>query len=192
VRDELLLDPNMTQVELVGVREYEIHVEVPQATLRRYGLTLKDVADTVTRASMERGGGSLKTSGGDILVRVKDRRDYAREYARLPLLTEENGSRILLEDVARVIEGFEDTDAWASYNGERAVMIEVYRVGNQTPIQVAGAAKLFLEKLNQCVRGFADRKPVCVAGPPESPGPQSALLALELPGTFSETVQPLL
>jgi multidrug efflux pump subunit AcrB len=149
VRDELLLDPNVTQVELTGVREYEIHVEVPQATLRRYGITLKDIADTVTLASVERAGGSLKTSGGDILVRVKDRRDYAREYARLPLLTEENGSRILLEDVARVTEGFEDTDAWASYNGERAVMIEVYRVGNQTPIQVAGAAQLVLEKLNQ-------------------------------------------
>jgi len=149
VRDEMLLDPRITQVELTGVRNYEVQVEVPMATLRRYDFTLQDVADSVARSSVELGGGSLKTSGGDVLVRVKDRRDFAREYARLPVLTREDGSRVLLEDIGRVAEGFEDTDAWASFNGERAVMIEVYRVGDQKPTEVAQAAKAILERLNR-------------------------------------------
>ena len=75
VRDELLLDPRITQVLLDGVRDFEILIEVSQENLRRYDLTLQDVAQTVARASVELGGGSLKTSGGDILVRVKDRRE---------------------------------------------------------------------------------------------------------------------
>jgi multidrug efflux pump subunit AcrB len=146
VRDELLLDPNITQVLLDGVRDYEIHIEVPQESLRRYNLTLQTVADTVARASVELGGGSLKTSGGDILVRVKDRRERAREYARLPVLSLADGSQVLLEDIATVREGFEDTNAWASYNGYQAVMIDVYRVGDQTPTQVAEAARAVLEQ----------------------------------------------
>jgi multidrug efflux pump subunit AcrB len=151
VRDELLLDPRITQVALSGVRDYEIQVEVPQANLRRYGITLETVAGAVSRASVELGGGSLETAGGDILVRVKDRRDYAREYARLPVLTREDGAQILLEDIAGVVEGFEDTDNWASYNGQPAVQIEVFRVGDQTPVMVAGAAKDVLAQLNHAL-----------------------------------------
>jgi len=148
VRDELLLDPDITQVSLGGVRDFEIQVEVSQENLRRYDLTLQTVAETVARASVELGGGSLKTDGGDILVRVKDRRDYARQYARLPVISLADGSQVLLEDIATVREGFEDTNAWASYNGQPAVRIEIYRVGEQTPIQVAEAARSVLERIS--------------------------------------------
>jgi multidrug efflux pump subunit AcrB len=147
VRDELLLDPDITQVSLGGVRDFEIQVEVSQENLRRYDLTLQTIADTVARASVELGGGSLKTAGGDILVRVKDRRDTARQYARLPVLSLADGSQVLLEDIASVHEGFEDTNSWASYNGQPAVRIEIYRVGEQTPIQVAEAARAVLERI---------------------------------------------
>ena len=149
VRDTLLLDPHITQVELTGVKDYEIQVEIPQATLRRYRITLADAGDAIAGASVELGGGSLKTAGGDILVRVKDRRDYARQYAQLPLLTEDDGSRILLGGVATVREGFEDTHTWARFDGYPAVMIEIYRVGDQTPTEVADAGKAVLEKMNR-------------------------------------------
>ncbi len=149
VRDTLLLDSHITQVELTGVKDYEIQVEIPQATLRSYGMTLGDAADAIAGASVELGGGSLKTTGGDILVRVKDRRDYAVQYARLPLLTQEDGSQILLGDVATVKEGFEDTNTWAQFDGEPAVMIEIYRVGDQTPTEVARAGIAILEQQNQ-------------------------------------------
>ncbi len=149
VRDKLLQNTNITQVELTGVKDYEIQVEIPQATLRRFGLTLGDVANTIATASVELGSGTLKTDGGDIMVRIKDRRDYARQYARIPLMTMEDGSRILLEDVATVKEGFEDSNTWANFNGNPAVMIEVYRVGDQTPTEVAEATMTVLEELNQ-------------------------------------------
>ncbi|GAB6905027.1 MdtB: multidrug resistance protein, AcrB/AcrD/AcrF family [Desulfosarcina cetonica] len=149
VRDKLLENDNITQVELTGVKDYEVQVEIPQATLRRFGQTLGDVAETIADASVELGGGSLKTEGGDILVRVKDRRDYASQYAHLPLLTQADGSQILLGDVATVREGFEDSNTWAEFDGQPAVMIEIYRVGDQTPTEVAGAAKTVLEQLNR-------------------------------------------
>ena len=153
VRDELLSDDHITQVELTGVRDYEIQVEIPQATLRRFGITLADAANTIAKASVDLGGGSLKTSGGDILVRVKDRRYYAEQYARLPLISLEDGSRILLEDVATVREGFEVANSWANFNGQPAVMVEIYRVGDQTPREVADAGKAIIDKLNQTLPG---------------------------------------
>ncbi len=148
VRDELLLEKGITQVELEGVRDREIHVEISSTTLRQYNLTLADVAQAVSRASVELGGGSIKTRGGDILLRIKDRRDYAAQYARLPVMTAQDGAKVLLEDIARVSEGFEESENWASFNGKRAVTIAVYRVGDQTPTQVAKAAKTVVQRIN--------------------------------------------
>ena len=146
MRDMLLLDPNITQVDLEGVRDYEIHVEIPQENLRRYGLTMAEVASRIGNASVELPGGSLKTDGGEILVRMKERRDLAREYARLPIITHEDGSQVLLEDLAKIREGFSDSDQYATFDGRPAVRVEVYRIGYQTPIQVANAAKAKMEE----------------------------------------------
>lgn len=138
-RDRLLQDDRITQVELSGVRPFEISIEVPQARLRAYNLTLADIADKVRAASVELPGGGLKTEGGEILVRMKERRDYGREFAKIPIITSGAGTEVRLEDIATIIDGFADTDASATYNGQRAVMIDVYRVGDQTPISVADA-----------------------------------------------------
>ncbi len=153
IKDELLQSSDITQVELSGVRDYEIHIEISQENLRRYGLTMADVAEAVSNASVEQGGGSLKTSSGEILVRMDDRKRTGEEYARIPLLTLEDGSRILLEDVATVREGFEDSDMWASFNGNRAIMVDVYRVGSQTPGSVAGAAKKIIKNVEDNLPG---------------------------------------
>jgi len=151
IRDQLLADEKITQVEFSGVRDREVLVEVPKNTLRRYGITLQDVASTISRASVELGGGSIKTRGGDILLRIRDRKDYARQYAQLPIIVSEDGSNILLEDIATVTEGFEQTDNWASFNGKRAVVIEVYRVGDQTPTEVATAGKAVVKQINDAL-----------------------------------------
>ncbi len=153
IRDELLTDDGITQVELEGVRDREIHVEVSRQTLRRYGLTLGDISKAISGASVELGGGSIKTKGGDILLRIKDRRDYARQYASLPIITSDDGSRVLLEDIATVTEGFEQSDTWASFNGKRAVIIEIYRVGDQTPTEVAARGKAMVERINHSLPG---------------------------------------
>ena len=84
IRDRFLSDPEITQVELEGVREREILVETSTNTLRRYGMTLSDVADAISTASVELGGGAIKSEGGDILLRVNSRKDYARQYASCP------------------------------------------------------------------------------------------------------------
>jgi multidrug efflux pump subunit AcrB len=140
-RATLLQSEDITQVDLTGVRPLEIRIEIPQANLRRYGLTLQQVASRLSAASVDLPGGGIKTRSGEILLRVKERRDYARQYARLPIITGPAGAQIRLEDIATVIEGFEETDRYALYDGEPAVMLEIYRVGDQTPIGVVDAVQ---------------------------------------------------
>ena len=136
-RDVLLQSPEITQVDVAGVRDMEIHIEISQETLRTYGLTLDGVAQTVAAAALEMPGGSVRTEGGEILLRVKERRDWAREFARLPVVTTASGAVVHLADIASVSEGFEDSYVEQRFDGLPCVDVEVYRVGSQTPIGVS-------------------------------------------------------
>ncbi len=141
VRDRLLQDPQITQVDLRGARRYEVAIEIDQHVLRTYGLTLDQIARRIRQTSIEIPGGNLKTQGGDILLRVSERRHWAKEFATIPLITTAEGSVLFLGDVAQIKDTFEERDRYATYNGKRAVGIEIYRVGEQTPIGVSDAVR---------------------------------------------------
>ncbi|MDH3808199.1 MAG: efflux RND transporter permease subunit, partial [Desulfuromonadales bacterium] len=141
VRDRLLQDPEITQIDLSGARDLEIHVNVPQEKLRAYKLTLDDIARTIDAASTDVPGGAVETDGGDILLRVTDRRDWANEFARIPIISASDGTVVRLEDIATVREAFEDSNRFATYNGQRSIGLDVYRVGAQTPVGVSRAVR---------------------------------------------------
>lgn len=139
VRDRLLQFPGITQVELDGARDYEVQVLIDQATLRTYGLTLQEVAQKIRTTSVEIPGGYIETAGGDILLRVMDRRDWANEFARIPVVTSPQGAVLYLDDIAEVKDDFADSDRAAFFDGYRAIGIEVFRIGKETPIGVSTA-----------------------------------------------------
>jgi len=141
VRDRLLQDEGITQIDFEGTRDFEIHVNASQETLRRYGLTLQQIADLIARNAVEVPAGAVDAAAGEILVRFDERRDWAAEFARIPIITTPDGSIIHLGDIATVREAFEDIDAIATYNGRRAIGLEIYRIGDQTPLQVSRAAR---------------------------------------------------
>jgi multidrug efflux pump subunit AcrB len=147
VRDRLLLDPEITQIDLAGTREYEVHVEVPQARLRAHGLTLEGIARTIAATSVELPGGKIETRGGEILLRTKERREWAREFARIPVVTTPDGTVVRLDAIATVRDTFQDTDAVGTYNGQRAMGLEVFRVGDQTPIGVSDAVRRVMAEI---------------------------------------------
>lgn len=141
VRDRVLQDPGITQADLVGARNFEVIVEAPTEILRAYGLTLNSVAEKIRTTAVELPGGSVETRGGEILLRMKERRDWAREFEQIPIVTTKAGSVVRLGDIAAVRDGFEETNKVMTYNGKPALMIEVYRVGEQTPIGVSDAVR---------------------------------------------------
>jgi multidrug efflux pump subunit AcrB len=139
VRDRLLLTEGITQVDLMAGRDYEIEVAVPLENLRKYNLTLAQVARILDEASVEIPGGKLETAGGEVLLRVKDRRNWAEDFAAIPVMTTPTGSIVHLEDIAEVRESFEDATRFATFNRKPSMQLLVYRVGEQTPLGVSEA-----------------------------------------------------
>jgi len=141
VRDEISALPGVTQVELSGARPYEISIEVAEETLRRHGLTLDQVAAAVRKGSLDRPGGSIKTSSGEVLLRTKGQAYTGEEFSRIVILTRDDGTRLRLGEIAKVVDGFEEDDRYASFDGQPAVLIRVYRVGDQKVLELVARVK---------------------------------------------------
>lgn len=145
MRDDLLAMEEITQAELSGVRPYEISIEVSEENLRRYGLTLEQVAQAVRRASLDLPGGAIKAKGGEILVRTKERRYLGPEYEGIIIRAAEDGSVVRLGDLAAVRDTFEETDTYATFDGMPAAMVRVYRLGKQKPLVIADVVRRYAE-----------------------------------------------
>ncbi|MGD2272731.1 MAG: efflux RND transporter permease subunit, partial [Desulfobacterales bacterium] len=136
----------ISQIDLVGVRDYEIAVEVSEENLRRYGISFDQVAGAIKSGSIDLPGGTIKTDQGEILVRSKGQMYTGREFETLPLITLDDGTVIRLGQVAKVIDGFEDIDLKTRFNGRPAALIVVNRTNDQDIIEIARIAKDYVNR----------------------------------------------
>jgi multidrug efflux pump subunit AcrB len=147
IKDDITNLPGITYAELFGIRQSEIHIEVSEQTLRRYGLTLGMVAEAVRTASLDLPAGSVKTAGGEILVRTKGRRYYAAEYQDVAVITRTDGSKVTLGQIADLRDGFEDVDLASRFQGKPSGVIEVFRVADQNALTVADTVKRYIQEV---------------------------------------------
>ena len=146
VRDGLFALPEVGQVEIVSVPPYEISIEVSEVALRRHQLTFDQVADAVRRSSLDLPGGSVRTARGEILLRTVGQAYRGDDYESLVLWTRPDGSRLLLGDVATVVDGFAETDQSARFDAVSAVTVAVYRSGEQSALDVAAAVRDYVQR----------------------------------------------
>ncbi|WP_309387563.1 efflux RND transporter permease subunit [Cerasicoccus frondis] len=146
VREDLLGTGKISQVDIIGVRDYEIGIEVSEDAMRRYGLTFQEVADAVRTTSIDLPGGAIKSDGGEILVRTKGQAYERQQFADIVLITREDGSRITLGDVANINDGFTDDPLRMVTDGQPGVDLVVYEVGQQNPLSISAAVKEYVKE----------------------------------------------
>ncbi len=146
VRDELANLPGITQVELAGARADEVAIEISEETLRRFGLSFEQVAEAVRRQSLDLPGGTVRSASGEVLLRAKGQAYEGRDFEDIVLLSRPDGTRVLLSDVAVVRDAFEETDTASRFNGDPAVVVRVFRVGDQNALTIAENVRDYIEQ----------------------------------------------
>jgi multidrug efflux pump subunit AcrB len=144
LRDELLDLPRIQKVELTGNRPDEISVEVPESELLRHGLRFDDVVEAIRRSSLDLPGGSLRTAAGEILLRANARAEWGPEFERIVLLSRPDGTQLRVGDIARVVDGYAETDQRARFDGAPAVMLHVLRPGDQRLTEAAATVRAWV------------------------------------------------
>lgn len=141
--------PKISQVQITGTRPYEISIEVSEEKLRKLELKLSDIAQAVRGSTLDLPGGSVRTERGEVILRALGKRYEASAMASIPVKTMPDGSSILLGDVAELIDGFEDLDLSSRFDGENAIVINVFRVGNEDTLALAELVRTYVENSKQ-------------------------------------------
>ena len=145
IRDELMAMPMVNQVEFLGDRDYEISVQVSEHTLRQYGLTMSEISQAIRDTSVDMPGGTIKSEGGDILLRTEGQVYTGLEFANIVLRTFPDGTRLMLGDIADIDDGFVETDGYGRFDGQASAMLRVLASGQKNELATAAAVREFIE-----------------------------------------------
>ncbi len=141
IEEDLTSLPSVSYVETTGTRRYEISIEVPLVRLRALGLTLRDVADAVRRASLDLSAGSIDTRDAQVRIRTVGQRYDQQDFEEIVLIAREDGTAIRLGDVADVRDDFQQTDLIVRHQGKPAIFVEVSRADGEQVMDVADAVR---------------------------------------------------
>ncbi|MDH4001210.1 MAG: efflux RND transporter permease subunit [Xanthomonadales bacterium] len=146
IRNEIVTLPGVTRAEFFGLRPYEISIEVSEFTLQGYGMTLSEVAQAVRRSSLDLSAGAIRADSGDILVRTKGQAYVGRDFENIVVRTNEDGTRVLLKDIAHIRDEFVEGERFSEYNGHPVTSIQVLSVGNQSELDISATVHEFVER----------------------------------------------
>jgi len=141
VRDDLLQLPSVSTASFMGERPYQIDVEIPEATLRSYGLTLDQVAAIIRSRNVEVPGGNLRSEGQDVLLRAKNKGRVGEEISRIPVITQPGGAVLTLADIGKVRDEFEDRAMVSEINGQPAMVINIERTKTEDLLAMVNSVK---------------------------------------------------
>ena len=153
VRADLLQIPQISVAEIDGERDYQIDVEIPEKTLREYGLTLTDVARRIRSRNLELPGGNIKDRGETYLLRGKNKGTVGTEIEQLPLITQRDGVVLKVSDLGTVKDEFIDTVSISRINGQPGLAIAVKAAAGEDLLAMADAVNDYVETY-QLPEGF--------------------------------------
>ncbi|MEE2808775.1 MAG: efflux RND transporter permease subunit [Verrucomicrobiota bacterium] len=137
----------VSQVELSGLRKYELSIELSEDNMRAYGVTFSAVADAVRASSIDLPGGAVRTDAGEILIKAESKRYSSADFEKIPVITRADGTVVFLGDIATILDGFEDVDLISRFNGKNAATLQVFRVGKEDTLVVAESARSYLKEV---------------------------------------------
>ena len=149
IRDEINDLEGITSTAIKGKKAREISIEISESTLKKYGLSFDFVSTAIRASSLDIPGGSVDTEVGEILIRTKGQAYSKGEFENIPIMAQPNGSMLILKDIASIEDTFADVDLDQRFNNEKALLISVYRVGNQNAVDISATVREYVELKQQ-------------------------------------------
>jgi multidrug efflux pump subunit AcrB len=148
IRDEVMALSSVNSVQIVGNRDYEISIEISEDKLQKFGLTFDQISQAVSKSSIDLPGGTIKSDGGDILLRTQGQAYTGEQYSQLVLRTNTDGTRLILADVAEITDGFVESDDFASFDELPTSSLMVQSTRNQNDLAIAKQVRQYVQEKN--------------------------------------------
>lgn len=149
VKKDLLALPDISQVVVDGLKDYEISIEFSEAKLREFGLTFAEAAAAIRASSLDLSAGVIRTPTGETLVRVKGQKYVRRDFEDIVIRTTPGGASVHLYQIAKVKDGFAENQLEGTLNGQRGALVSVFKTESEDVIRIADAVNRYVEQKRQ-------------------------------------------
>ncbi|WNO09031.1 efflux RND transporter permease subunit [Teredinibacter sp. KSP-S5-2] len=149
LREKLLALPEVSRLNLWGLYNPEIRIEITPETLQKYNISIQDLVEKIQASSLLFQAGTLKTRDGNILLRADSQAYFLRDFENIAILTDKDGAKIRLKDIATVVDDYEEDDIIVRFNGESSVGMEVLIGRKENLLEIASAVKASTAEFEQ-------------------------------------------
>jgi len=125
IRDDLAALRDIDFVEVWGVRQPQVDIELSEIDMRRYGLSFDDVVSAIRRTSLNLPAGTIRADSGDIQVQTRGQAYYEEDFNRIAVTSRDDGTEITIGDVALVKDTFEERNSLTRFNGKTAIFLAI-------------------------------------------------------------------
>ena len=146
MREEIVAMDGISSVEVAYVSADEISIEVSEQTLRRMGLTFDQVANAVRNTSLDMPGGSIRTGAGEVLLRTRGQAYTAEDLRDVVVVSREDGTRVYLDEIAAIVDGFREGETQARFDGKPAAIVRVNQVGDEDMVEISARVRAYAEE----------------------------------------------
>ena len=147
-RDRLLALPEIPMVDVSGFSTHEFSVRVKAETLRRYRLSIQDIANLIQQQAVDLPAGILEADLRSYQIRVENERRSVAELADLVVLNDDKGGRLRLGDIATISDDFTDEEVRVELNGQPAALLQVKKNTGDDTLTVYNAVQDFVDAEN--------------------------------------------
>jgi len=147
IRDDVGRLEGISRVEMRGLRNYEINIEVSETILQEHGLTLQQVAEGVRNSAVDLPGGSIKARNGEVLVRTEGRAFDKAAFEQIIIKASTDGSHLTLGEISNVTDAFEEEQVVMRFNGKRCAVVHIARTGGQNALKIESIVSDYLYEL---------------------------------------------
>ncbi|WP_137224892.1 efflux RND transporter permease subunit [Shewanella sp. MEBiC00475] len=147
LKSDLLSQSAIHDLEIKAKAEPMISIEVDEAKLQAYGLTLTSVSDAVNAESSASISTSLYNDDKTVRLKVSEQAYELEDFMAIPIISNSQGSLITLGDIATVKDEFaDDTFVLSRYNKANSSAIEIVMDENGDIVDIVDQAKQVIEK----------------------------------------------
>jgi multidrug efflux pump subunit AcrB len=149
VRQQLLRVPDVAKVELFGVQDEKVFIEISQKRLAQLGLDLNQVLSQLAQQNAVESSGALHTPLDVLQVRVAGQFQVLEELRAMPVRGS-SGAQLRLGDIADIKRGYVDPPAVkVRHQGKEVIAIGVSMVKGGDIIALGKSLKLLTANVSR-------------------------------------------
>ena len=148
IERELRLVEGISKISLGGFPDEEIEIALDKSTLRKYNLSLSQIATALRTTNLDITGGTIKGTQEEMLIRSRNKQYDAEALQNIIVYARPSGETLRLKDVGTVRNRWADAPTRAEFNGIPSVEITVNNTDEEDLLQTCEYLRGYVDSYN--------------------------------------------